>query len=75
MAQAVAPAVEVPVKALLHAVLLQKGDDLRAQIAVIPGRIVQKTELFRLPAAFREASSRISSRRNTLSLCPPSSSS
>ena len=43
--QAVAPAVEVAVVAVLHTVALQQLDDLRTGVALIAGRIVQEAEL------------------------------
>jgi len=47
--QAVAAAVEVAVEALLHAVAFQQVDDLLAAVALVEGRIMEKTQLFPLP--------------------------
>ncbi len=65
--QLVAVAVEMAVAAKADAVLLEQREDFLADIAAIPGRIVEKTVYFSLSGSLEQVSSRISSRRKTFS--------
>ena len=62
LGQPVAAPVKMAVIAGFYLVELQKVYDLLADIALIEGGIVKEAELFRLPAAFSDVSSRRISR-------------